>query len=385
MSAYLQMGHNTENLVGEADLEAFKGIVLSPVNRGPDALRDNMVRFRGAGQFDIVLDPQLYCPRGQRENLEGQPYFPSEFDSIDFSVPEGWGSVVDRLADFASSLGVDYVSSPVSIPRRWTDDFYGVAVETSHMLAERLKGSKTRVLTTCLVSLKDMENESRAMQIGSILTRYDTDGFYLVLESDVEPRREIADAAGLISLLKLVMALKNVAPVTVSYSSSDMILYKAAGAANCCTSKFFNLRRFTQSRFNEPPSGGGGQLPYWFEHNLLSFLREADVKRIQRNGHADMIGGMHSDNRAGLMILEAFSDNRSEPWVGQSWRQYLSWFSKTEKHVSECGMSCVREWLRTAEQNWQVLNAEDLLMDEPANDGSWIRPWRQSLREIFTA
>ncbi len=31
MSAYLQMGHDTENLVGEADLEEFRGIILSPV------------------------------------------------------------------------------------------------------------------------------------------------------------------------------------------------------------------------------------------------------------------------------------------------------------------------------------------------------------------
>ncbi len=36
MSAYLQMGHDTENLVGEADLEEFRGIILSPVNREPD-------------------------------------------------------------------------------------------------------------------------------------------------------------------------------------------------------------------------------------------------------------------------------------------------------------------------------------------------------------
>jgi hypothetical protein len=317
--------------------------------------------------------------------LEVQPYFPSEFDSIDFSTPAGWNSVIDRLAEFAEELGVNSVASPVIIPRRWTDDFYEVAVETSHSLTERLGGSTTKALTTCLVSLNDMENERRAMQIGSILTRHDTAGFYIVLDSDVEPRRELADSAGLTTVLKLIRALSDFAPVTVSYSSSDMVLFKAAGATNCCTSKFFNLRRFTQSRFNEPPSGGGGQVPYWFEQNLFAFLREADVKRIQRNGHADMIGGMHSINHAGRLILDAFSADSEDPWVGHSWRQYLSWFAKTEKHLAENGVTCVKEWLRSAEQNWQVLNAEDLLMDEPANDGSWLRPWRQTLREITLA
>jgi hypothetical protein len=33
MAAYLQMGHDSENLVGVTGLEGFTGLVLSPVNR----------------------------------------------------------------------------------------------------------------------------------------------------------------------------------------------------------------------------------------------------------------------------------------------------------------------------------------------------------------
>jgi hypothetical protein len=53
-----------------------------------------------------------------------------------------------------------------------------------------------------------------------------------------------------------------------------MILWKAAGATNCATGKFFNLRRFTISRFEEPDSSGGGQLGYWFEKALLGIPSE---------------------------------------------------------------------------------------------------------------
>ena len=35
MAAYFQMGHHSENLVGEKGLEIFNGILLSPVNRLP--------------------------------------------------------------------------------------------------------------------------------------------------------------------------------------------------------------------------------------------------------------------------------------------------------------------------------------------------------------
>lgn len=381
MSAYLQMGHDTENLVGETDLDEFKGIILSPVNREPERLRENVPMFRRRGDYDIILDPQLYFPRGQREKLISQPYFPCDFDTTDFSTASGWNDVVDKLAAFASELMVDAVASPVSMPRRWTNEFYNTCVETNHLLSLAL-GCNYRCLLTCLVCLSDLNDPNRAKQIASVLTRYDTGGYYVVIYTDVEPRRELADADGLTNLMLLISSLSQYAPVTIAYSSSDMILFKAAGAANCSTSKFFNLRRFTLSRFDEPPTGGGGQLPYWFEHNLLAFIREADIKRLQRDGYNDIIGGLHSGSSSGHDILDFFNNRPGDAWLGQSWRQYLSWFGKTEQVVSTEGVSIVREWLRTAETRWLELNEDELLMDEPQNNGCWIRPWRQALREF---
>lgn len=381
MSAYLQMGHDTENLVGEVDLEEFRGIILSPVNREPDMLRENVPVFRRRGDYDIILDPQLYFPRGQRENLIQQPYFPEAFDTSDFAVAAGWASVVSELSSFARELGVDAVASPVSMPRRWTDEFYDTCVETSHMLSQTLS-SGSRALTTCLVSLSDLDDRNRARQIASILTRHDTGGFYVVVDTEIEPRRELPDADGISTLMSLINLLEQHAPLTVAYSSSDMILFKAAGATNCCTSKFFNLRRFTMSRFDEPPTGGGGQLPYWFEHNLLAFIREADIRRLQRDGYGHIIGGLYSDSRSGRRVFDTLDNNPGEAWLGKSWRQYLSWFGKTEQEVSAKGFPAVREWLRTAERHWQELEDDEVLMDEPRNDGSWIRPWRQALRDF---
>lgn len=381
MSAYLQMGHDTENLVGADDLDEFTGIILSPVNRDPEQIADKMPVFRKAGDYDIVLDPQLYIPRGNREHLVKQPYFPDTFDTTDFSAPTGWADIVGRLSGFAGDLGVDAVASPVSMPRRWTDEFYDTCVETSRMLSFEI-GEPMRVLTTCLVSLGDLASATRAREIGSIMTRYDTGGFYIVLHTDIEPRRETSDPLGIASFMYLISLLQRHAPVTVAYSSSDMLLFKAAGAENCGTSKFFNLRRFTPSRFDEPPAGGGGQLPYWFEHSLLGFLREADIRRLQRDGFGSLIGQRHSGCATGRCILNLFSTNPGEAWLAMSWRQYLSWFGKTEKEVHDGGAALVREWLTIAESNWRKLEDNEILLDEPRNDGSWVRPWRQALRDF---
>lgn len=382
MTAYLQMGHDTENLVGENDLEEFKGVILSPVNREPDKLRENVSTFRKRGEYDIILDPQLYYPRGQRENLIQQPYFPDAFDTSDFSVASGWTDAINKLATFAEELEVNGVASPINTPRRWANEFYDTSVEISYLLSQKLKSSLCRVLTTCMVSLADLDKKDRVRQIASIMTRYDTEGFYIVMETGIDPRRELSDADGLANFMLLINLLQQHAPVTVAYSSSDMILFKAAGASNCGTSKFFNLRRFTMSRFDEPPTGGGGQIPYWFEHNLLAFIREADIRRLQKNGYNEIIGGLHSGGHWGQIVLEFLDNYPGEAWLGKSWRQYLSWFGKTEMEVSSKNSSIVKKWLKSAEQYWQQLDDDEILMDEPRNNGNWIRPWRQALRDF---
>ena len=88
----------------------------------------------------------------------------------------------------------------------------------------------------------------------------------------------------------------------VGFCSSDVVLWKIAGAEACATGKFFNLRRFTSSRFDEP-SQGGGQLPYWYEESLVAFLRESDVLRLQRRGE---LSDASLANPFGQAILEKF-------------------------------------------------------------------------------
>ena len=117
MTAYLQMGHDTENLVAETDLDEFRGIVLSPVNRDSETLAQNIQNFRSRGQFDIVFDPQLYIPTSDRGCLPQQPYFPSDLDTADLSSDAWWTDIAKKLTSCVTNLGVDAVASPVVLPR----------------------------------------------------------------------------------------------------------------------------------------------------------------------------------------------------------------------------------------------------------------------------
>lgn len=384
MPAYLQMGHDSENLVGVPGLEGFIGLVLSPVNRSERELKDHVRKFREKGQFDVVLDPQLYCPSSERGQLPSHRYFPQDFDTADRTSESWWRARAKQLVVEATELGVDVVCSPAVLPKKYDGDYYAVSAGTFSVLEAEAKICGIRAAMTVCVALKDLATPSDALRIASIVSGRRPSLTYLVVEADVEPRREIADAANLLSVMILISALeKSGCQTLVSHCSSDMVLMKAAGASHCASGKFFNLRRFSRSRFDEQQEGGGGQLPYWFEHNLLAFLREADLARLRRDGFEDFIGGGDSNNLFTGQILEKFANEPGKPWVALSWRQYLAWFVATEKRLSSSDApTLASSWLREAEDRWLALEDKDVLLEESRNNGKWIRPWRQALGDF---
>jgi hypothetical protein len=378
MSCYFQMGHNTENLVGAEGLTDYKGIILSPVNRAPNELQRHLSEFREKGTFDIVLDPQLYYPQSERGKLRQHPHFPNDFDTADLGNREWWRRQAVLLSDYSQQLAVTAVASPACVPKVWSQEYYSLSADVADKTMTSLEDSGIRVLTTVLADSKDLTGKTKASEIATILSATPTDGYYVVFVSPVEPRREMADENEVFGMMSLIRELCSTGqPVMVSHTSSDMVLYKVAGATDCATGKFFNLRRFTESRYEEPDAGGG-QLPYWFEQGLMAFLRQADILRLKKSKHSSILGTSHSGNIWSRRILEHLESRPEEPWLGLSWRQYLNWFVNAENELST-NPDHVRQWLRDAEQRWRKVEDDDVLFDEARNDGGWIRPWRQAL------
>lgn len=384
MAAYLQMGHDSENLVGVTGLEGFAGLVLSPVNRSEGELSKHIPTFRKKGNFDVIFDPQLYCPKSERGQLPNHGYFPQDLDTADVSSSKWWQSLIKKLVAEVQSLKVDAVCSPVILPSKYTQEYYVSSVELFSSLAEALGDGAIRPVQTVCVSLKDLAEPNDALRIASIVSSRKPPLCYIVVEADTPPRQEIESTPNLSSLMVLVSSLeKSGCPTLVSHCSSEMLLVKAAGASHCASGKFFNLRRFTRSRFDEQQDAGGGQLPYWFEQGLLAFLRRADIERLRRSGFGEFLGVGASGNLFATQILEQFANDPEAAWLKFSWRQYLAWFCLAEQQSSVADApSVVSGWLKEAEQRWEQLDAKDVLLEERRNDGRWIRPWRQALGDF---
>ena len=380
MGAYHQMGHHSQNLLSEPGLAGYRGAILSPVNYRQDDVVSQIRRSRAHQRFETIFDPQLYYPRTQRGVLREWTYFPIDVDTADFTSSAWWNRIVNRIATTCNEIRPTAVCSPAVVTKAFGKDYFSMLVDIARSLCRKLDGSGIRPIQTAVVGLDDLTAPDRSYEISSILSASPCDQVYLVFVGNTDPRRELAEVESIKGAMRLVGALRGAQiDVIVGFCSSDVVLWKAAGASSCATGKFFNLRRFTSSRFEEPPQGGG-QLPYWFEESLLAFLRESDLDRIQKRG---LLSGASQSNPFGQRILRRIRSRPRPAWVGLGWRQFMYWFQDFERRFDR-GNIDTRTLLFHTENRWRQLEDADVLMEEQRNDGGWLRPWRRALAEFKT-
>jgi hypothetical protein len=378
MPALHQIGHNSENLLFDDGLTRFGGTILSPLNYNPADVAAQIARLKDRKDFVTVFDPHLYRPQSERMCLPEWDYYPKDVETADFNE-KWWASIVDRVAKTAVGLGVTSVASPAIVPKAFPDEFFMLSVENGNRLAGAVRGTTVKPMQTVVVNMADLSVPPRAMMIASIVSRSKISDCLLVFLGNVEPRRELADPEELKGAMRLIATLESGGQrVTVAFSSSEMVLWKAAGATSCATGKFFNLRRFTISRFDEPNGGGGGQLGYWFEESLLAFLRQSDLLRVRDRG---LISEASTDNPFCASIIDAIP--ATQPWVALGWRQFLYWFADAEFRL-RTGAVSANDLITSADGNWAGIEKSKppLFMEERQNDGSWVRQWLRALVEF---
>jgi hypothetical protein len=377
MPAFHQMGNDSENLLAEPDLDRYQGCVLSPVNDDKGKIAGQLARLRERTGFRTVFDPQLYMPRSNQGFLREWDYFPKDVDTADLTSVAWWDALNEAIARTVTELKPGAVCSPAVIPKTFPDEYFAQLVRSAAVLRQKLSGTGVTTMQTVVTSLADLATPGRAMKIASIMSDAETDECFLVFVGDSEPRRELSEPEELKGAMKLIAALEAAGQrVLVGFCSSDLVLWKAAGATSCATGKFFNLRRFTLSRFMEP-SGGGGQLPYFFEEALLAFLRQSDLIRIQQRG---LMSAASNANPFTKRIFEYLPQGKA--WVALGWRQFLYWFADVEERL-RVGSVGAEDLIVQADANWGLIQQKpQVIMEERENNGQWVRQWLRSLVEF---
>lgn len=373
MKAYHQLGHQSINLVKESLLK-YSGVVCSPVNYDQHETKAFIEDIKD--DFSIIFDPQLYFPNTTREKLKNWSYFPKEFDTSDRSDIEFWESLCKKLIDVCKQLECSKICSPCFIPKKYNEDYYKTIIEIcNHAINENLN-TDLEIIQSVIINYDELEIENSAEIIGSIITETKSKAVYLIINSNKKPREELAEADQICVVMKLIKYLKDAGlKVVVPFTSSDFLLWKYAGADICTTGKFFNLRRFSTTRF-EDPIDGGGQISYWFEPNLLAYIRSADYIRLKRNKF-----NFFENNNPFTEEIVNNIESKTEPkaWLGLSWKKYLfdyQYLNEMLKNTDD-----IKKFIENVEINWGSIDG-DILMEEAKNNGKWIRQWRIAIMEF---
>lgn len=385
MSSYMQMGHCTENLVGERHLY-FDGIILSPLNRAEDRIASDCLSFRKKGYSEIIFDAQLYDPKTTRENIIGYPYFPNDYESANPSNFEWWRTINNKLAEFVEGKGISAVTSPIIRPKSFDNSFYMRSVDIAKSLNEIIASvdHSIRVIQTFLLDDSKLSTDENIFELASTITTTPCKEIYMVYCSMIDPRLELADSSINLALMKLIYLIESSGKkVIMAFCSTDVILFKAAGISSVATGKYFNLRRFSPKRFDEPvEGGGGGPAAYLFAESLLALIRQADIERIQNAKLDSMLTESSSNNEWATIVLEQIHKNPKQAWLKHSWRQYLSWFAGAEKRLTSMSHEEIMNMCIIADNCWKQLDEKSVFLVERKNNGEWIRSWMQSLADF---
>lgn len=375
MAAYHQMGNDSWNLLDEASLAGYAGVVLSPVNASPEETKAKLPKAKSSRpNLEVILDPQFYRPKSKKGQLGAWPHITADLDSADPANREWWKARCASLAKVAAEVGATSVCSPSFVPTKFDEEFYAFVIETAATLSAE---TSLKVLLTAIVRLQDLAKPEVVMRLASALSTSPIKRFYLVFHDELEPRKQRSDYQTLANAFRLIEALeKSGIKTLVSFSGLDMLLWKAAGATDIATGKHFNLRRFAPSRWDDETEGGR-QLPYWTEGSMLTWFREDDLRLLDEEGLIDRAAA--ADNPYAQEILKIIDERSGKPWLGTAWRQYLHWFQKYEREADK-NFTFVSNTCYNADAQWQKFRETKALMFEPDNDGSWVRAWINALR-----
>ncbi|GGC98011.1 hypothetical protein [Undibacterium terreum] len=379
MGAYHQMGHDSWNLVHEKHLHGYEGIVLSPINNAPETMAQRILALKKKrDDLDIILDPQLYEPRSNRGQLASWPYFSTDVDTVNLANVSWWGEKGQAIVAAAKSVGANAICSPAMLPRIYSDDYYRWTVDCAETTSKHASKNGIDTLITSIVRLSELAQKGRCEAIASILTGTDISRIYLVLSDDLTPRNQRTDVESLAGAIRLIRLLEDAGTeVLVSFSGLDMLLWKAAGATHVASGKFFNLRRFVPGRFEEDNQDGGRVVPYWTDAGLITWLREDDIKLLDKNELIDRTEA--SSNPFSKEILEILDAGSGEAWVGYGWRQYLYWFQETEAVISS-DLNAAKTILKSADALWGKKEETGVYLFDRQNTGDWIRPWLNAIK-----
>ena len=299
MAIFAQHGWGKSDKIhrGIAD-QSIGGVIMSPRDESPA----NLSAFLSTIPTTVtrLADPQLYAATiwpVRDGKLPSYDHYRGNLTPASFSV-SAIRDFVEQSLSWQYGIDVSEILSPTVM----VDDLNSQWSQIAMMLAQETVAQHNGA-SPLLISVVIGEDalRHRTMVDGWLndITRFDVDGFYLVIRRAAESYRQLYEPDVLGGLLRVCYSLAelNQYEVVMGYTDMVTLLMHAVGVRATGAGWFAGLRQFNLRRF-QPSTGGRRPRSRYSSALLLNSIYMTELDAIHGAGRiADVLSGSGYDNR----------------------------------------------------------------------------------------
>ncbi len=244
MDFYIQMGHGMQTLCRELT-EAWNGstVILSPLNITQDKLAPYANSLHKA-KGQVLLDPQMYCPRKYHKNLQQYTYWPKSVTSIELGD-------CSTLISTLSKINAEIQSNEFILP----SNIINKIDERWHKLQDSIANKARQIdigvplLHTVALGPDVLADDNQVESIIRYVNHWAVDGVYIVCEHP-DSYYLVDKPIWVTNLLALVAGIKRLGKkVIVGYASHQLLCLALAKCDAIAAGNFLNVRWFKPDHF----------------------------------------------------------------------------------------------------------------------------------------
>ena len=188
---YFQMGHGHLGMIPELiNLGVADGVILSPRDVEFDRCKKFVEDVRKIkSDLKIIFDPQFYFPHFDHKNLSSYPYYLDNFETTDFSTNSSKREEFHiKLGDTQQAFNPDILLTPAIYREAFSLENFSECLDLANEFRETVETKAKPVYLSLPFHVRTLLDSNYFNRILSLVTNYDYDGIYLILELDNEEK-----------------------------------------------------------------------------------------------------------------------------------------------------------------------------------------------------
>lgn len=391
MAYYIQHGHGKGDKIETAISGGYAdGVIMSARNEHASAIDSCIDSFRGAGDCQVLFDPQFHISTFVPPNDKFLPedyteYYESGRTANDFIRLSNITKFSKNTINFQARHNLDRILSPTVLVNGFTDRWSQIALQLADRSAEFHAGltDASPLLVSLVLSEGCFDSRSELDGFLDVVTSLDVQGFYLVVVRDDSTYSQSFYDERLCNLMYLiyVLANRNEFEVVVGYSDFCGLNLRAAGAQAIAGGWSHTTRQCHQRMFLKQKPGGQAARLRYSSAPLLNSIMLSELESIFIDGQMDKV---LSEVLLDEVITSADSPDASDWNLATSQQHHWQTLHSIESTFTESvrkNLIALQARIRRAKAIYTDLVAAGIPFDRNTKD-QHLNDWEEAIKRF---